>query len=73
MVPGFVRQGLLQQVPNFKLALAKVFSKLGRGRYIKQCIALFFYLVTKWSIILSLDLLQKEDSNVEKSKGFHIG
>jgi hypothetical protein len=44
MVPGFVRQGLLQQAPNFKLVLAKVLSKLVRGRYIKQCIALFFYL-----------------------------
>jgi len=55
MVPGFVRQGLLLQVPNFKLVLAKVLSKLVRGRYIKQCIALFFYLVTKCSIILFLD------------------
>jgi len=45
MVPGLVLQGLLQQVANFKLALAKVLSKLRRGRYIKQCIALFFYLV----------------------------
>lgn len=57
MVPGFVRQGLLQPVANFKLALAKVLSKLVRGRYTKQCIALFFYLVTKCSIILSLDSL----------------
>ena len=44
MVPGFVRQGVLQQLPNFKLVLAKVLSKLGRGRYIMQRIALFFYL-----------------------------
>ncbi len=44
MVPGFVHQGLLLQVANFKLILAIVFSKLVRGRYIKQCIALFFYL-----------------------------
>jgi len=45
MVPGLVLQGLLplHQVANFKLALAKVLSKLERGRYIKQCIALFFY------------------------------
>ncbi len=45
MVPGSVRQGLLLQVANFKLILAKVFSKLVRGRYTKQCIALFFYLM----------------------------
>jgi hypothetical protein len=44
MVPGSVRQGLLLQVANFKLILAKVFFKLVRGRYTKQCIALFFYL-----------------------------
>jgi hypothetical protein len=51
MVPGFVRQGLLQQAPNFKLALAKVVSKL-KGDASKNASPFFF--IKKLNIVIIL-------------------